>query len=157
MFREQYPLFGDAEVMSMKVIWDYTYYWGVLCLLVFQNRLTDVALLGAMQKDLAEAAQLNLDMQAFFRRWLALSPGTNRPAWYDQQDLDWFVAMNVRLHETLDDDGVRERLRDNVTLMRDLAATTVARAQEYCPGLDAESLPRMASPATPLFEMEACA
>jgi flavin-dependent dehydrogenase len=152
MFRDQYPLFGDAEVMSMKVIWDYTYYWGVLCLLVFQNRLTDVALLGAMQKELAGAAALNLDMQAFFRRWLEQSPGTNPPAWYDQRELDWFVDMNTRLHETLDDDGVRERLRGNVALMHDLAATTVARALAACPGLDAGNLPSQASPATPLFE-----
>ena len=157
MFREQYPLFGDAEVMSMKIIWDYTYYWGVLCLLVFQNRLTDVGLLGAMQKDLAEAAALNLDMQAFFRRWLEHSPGTNGPAWYDQQELDWFVAMNVRLHETLDDDGVRERLRGNVDLMRALAATTVARARESCPDLDADGLPDTVSATTPLFETATCA
>jgi len=110
-----------------------------------------------MQKDLAEAAALNLDMQAFFRRWLEHSPGTNGPAWYDQQELDWFVAMNVRLHETLDDDGVRERLRGNVDLMRALAATTVARARESCPDLDADGLPDTVSATTPLFETATCA
>ncbi len=26
--------------MPIKVLWDYTYYWGVLCQLFFQNRLT---------------------------------------------------------------------------------------------------------------------
>ena len=29
--RDQYPIFGDPEVLPVKVIWDYTYYWGVLC------------------------------------------------------------------------------------------------------------------------------
>ena len=30
LYRGQYPLFGDAQVMPVKVIWDYTYYWSLL-------------------------------------------------------------------------------------------------------------------------------
>ena len=60
---------GDPEVLPVKVIWDYTYYWAVLCQLVFQNRLTDTALLGEMQAELAEASQLNRDMQALCKIW----------------------------------------------------------------------------------------
>ena len=30
LYTDQYPLFGDPEVLPVKVIWDYTYYWGVL-------------------------------------------------------------------------------------------------------------------------------
>ncbi len=151
MYRGQYEIFGDAEVMSIKVIWDYTYYWGVLCQLVFQNRLTDIALLGELQKEFAEAAQLNLDMQAFFRRWAALSPRPNPAVLFDQQDLGWFVGMNATLHDELDDAEVRERLRGNVALMRNLAATVVARAQAACPQLDSEGLPSTPNPSTPLF------
>ncbi|MBX3699274.1 MAG: tryptophan 7-halogenase [Dokdonella sp.] len=151
MYRGQYGIFGDAEVMSIKVIWDYTYYWGVLCQLVFQDRLADLALFGDLQPEFAEAAQLNLDMQAFLRRWSELSPRPNLPCMFDQQDLGWFVAMNSSLHDPLDDAGIRERLRGNVALMRNLAATIVARAQAACPTLDAGPLPAQASPTTPLF------
>lgn len=151
MYRDQYPVFGDAEVMSIKVIWDYTYYWGVLCQLVFQDRLTDIALLGELQKEFAEAAQLNRDMQAFFNRWSQLSPRPNPAVLLDQLDLEWFVGMNATLHDELDDAQVRERLRGNVRLMRDLSATIVSRAQAACPTLDADGLPSAPSPATPLF------
>jgi hypothetical protein len=151
MFRDQYVLFGDAEVMTNKVIWDYTYYWGVLCQLVFQERLTDVALLGAMQEDLAAAAQLNLDMQAMFRRWGALSPRPNPAVMFDQQDLSWFVAMNTSLHDTLDEASLRDRLRANVDLMRELSATMVARAKSACPDLDIGTLPSLPQGSTPLF------
>ena len=151
MYRGQYEIFGDAEVMSIKVIWDYTYYWGVLCQLVFQNRLTDIALLGELQKEFAEAAQLNLDMQAFFRRWAMLSPRPNPAILFDQQELGWFVGMNATLHDELDDAEVRERLRGNVALMRNLAATIVARAQAACPQLDSEGLSATPNPSTPLF------
>jgi hypothetical protein len=151
MYRGQYGLFGDADVMSNKVLWDYTYYWGVLCQLVFQNRLTDTTLLGAVQKDLADAAQLNLDMQAFFRRWGDASSAPNEAVMLNQNELDWFVEMNRGLHDALDDAALRERLRANVALMRNLAATIVAHAQSACPSLDAGPLPSLASPATPLF------
>ncbi len=151
MFRDQYVLFGDPEVMSIKVIWDYTYYWGVLCQLVFQDRLTDVALLGDLQQDLAEATQLNRDMQGFFRKWAALSPKPNPAVFFDQRELDWFVAMNSTLHDKLDDASLRDRLRANVELMRNLAATTVARAKAACPGVDIGSLPSMPDGSTPLF------
>ncbi len=151
MYRGNYALMGDAEVLSIKVIWDYTYYWGVLCQLVFQNRLTDIALLGELQKELAEAARLNLDMQAFFRRWADVSPRPNEAVLFDQQDLAWFVDMNASLHDELSDAEVRVRLRGNVVLMHALSATIVARAQAACPALDAGPLLSQVSPATPLF------
>ena len=151
LYRDNYVLFGDAEVLSIKVIWDYAYYWGVLCQLVFQNRLTDIALLGELQSDMMDAARLNLDMQAFFRRWAALRPRPNKAVMFDQQDLAWFVGMNASLHDELTDIEVRERLRGNVALMRELSATIVARAQAACPNLDAESLPSQPASSTPLF------
>ena len=39
LYTGQYALFGDPRVMPVKVLWDYTYYWGVLCPLFFQRRL----------------------------------------------------------------------------------------------------------------------
>lgn len=151
LYRDNYALFGDAEVLSIKVIWDYAYYWGVLCQLVFQNRLTDIALLGNVQSDLIEAARVNLDMQAFFRRWAELSPRPNEAVMFDQQDLAWFVGMNASLHDTLTDAEVRERLRGNVVLMRELSSTIVARAKAACATLDVGGLLSVASPSTPLF------
>ena len=151
LYRDNYALFGDAEVMSIKVIWDYAYYWGVLCQLVFQNRLTDITLLGEMQKDLIDAARLNLDMQAFFRRWTEGRPQSSKAVMFNQQDLAWFVGMNASLHDELSNAEVRERLHGNVVLMRDLSATIVARAQVACPTLDAAGLASTPSPSTPLF------
>ncbi|MEO8010123.1 MAG: halogenase, partial [Dokdonella sp.] len=151
LYKHQYPIFGDAEVMAIKVIWDYTYYWGILCQLVFQNRLTDIALLGGLRDLFTEANDLNRDMQAFFRRWYDAGSRPNEAVMWDQGKLDWFLAMNRTLADPLDDAGLRQRLRDNLQIMRDLAATTVARATAACPELDASGLPQNTSAATPLF------
>ena len=52
-------MFGDPEVMPVKVIWDYTYYWGVLCQLFFQRRLTDLAKISRLSVQLTHAMALN--------------------------------------------------------------------------------------------------
>jgi flavin-dependent dehydrogenase len=156
LYRDQYPMFGDAEVMPIKVIWDYTYYWGVLCQLVFQNRLTDVALLGSVRDALERAQALNRRMQHFFRRWHAESRNRNGRAMLDQRELDWFVAMNRGLHDALTTDELTERLRANVVTMETLAAAIGRRASAACPGLDAgEAGGDPAAPAPALFGLAA--
>lgn len=128
LYRHQYPLMGNAEVLPIKVIWDYAYYWGVLCQLVFQQRLADAALFAELGPELEAARALNERMQAFFLRWHACSRGRNPRVMLDQGDLPWFATMNASLHDTLDDAGVRARLRDNVALLQGLAVTIVERA-----------------------------
>jgi len=137
LYKDQYPMFGDAEVMPIKVIWDYTYYWGVLCQLVFQQRLTDIALLGAVRDELAHAQVLNRRMQMFFRTWYAASRNRNDRAMLDQRELDWFLAMNRGLHDVLTTDELVSRLRENVAMMDTLAAAIGRRASRACPGIDA--------------------
>lgn len=136
LYQDQYPLFGNAQVMPVKVIWDYTYYWGVLCVLVFQQRLTDTALLAELAPELAQASALNRQMQAALRHWHHRGGDDNRACMLDQGGLAWFHALNRQLHEPLDDAGVRQRLRDNVALLTRLAATIQARAEGGVPAPD---------------------
>lgn len=128
IFRQQYPLFGDVAVMGAKIIWDHAFYWGVLCQLVFQQRLADAALFADVADELALAQQLNKRMQACFRQWHETAPGQNPPVMLDQRQLPWFVALNQGMHDTLDDAGVRARLRENVRLLEGLAESIARQA-----------------------------
>lgn len=128
LYRHQYPLFGNAQVMPIKLLWDYSYYWGVLCQLVFQQRLGDAALFADMARELEVANALNSRMQAFFRCWHARSHGYNPKGFLDQSELAWFAAMNRDLRGRLDDAGMRARLRENVELLEGLAAMITQRA-----------------------------
>jgi flavin-dependent dehydrogenase len=128
LYRQQYPLFGNAEVLPIKVIWDYAYYWGVLCQLVFQQRLADASLFTDLARELEAAQALNERMQAFFGRWHALSQGRNPRGMLDQGLLPWFADMNATLHDPLDDAALRTRLRENLDLLEGLAASIVERA-----------------------------
>ena len=128
LYRHQYPLMGNAEVLPIKAIWDYAYYWGVLCQLVFQQRLAEASLYMDLARELETAQNLNQRMQAFFLRWHGCSHGRNPRALLDQRELPWFAEMNATLHDPLDDASLRARLRENVELLQGLAASIVERA-----------------------------
>ena len=135
LYRGQYALFGNARVMSAKVLWDYAYYWGVLCPLVIGGRTTDLALFAELSPELAAAESLNLRMQALFRDWHASGRAAAAPGWMDQQQLAWFARLNARLHDNLDDWAIRARLREHVGLLHALAGGLAEDAARDAPGL----------------------
>ena len=128
LYRDQYPLFGNAQLMPIKLLWDYSYYWGVLCQLVFAQRLGDKALFADMARELEAAQTLNARMQAFFLDWHPLSHGRNSQGLFDQTELAWFATLNSTLRDKLDDAAIRARLRENVDLLEGLAAMIIERA-----------------------------
>lgn len=141
LYRGQYELFGDARVMTAKVLWDYAYYWGVLCPLAIGDRLDDFKLFADLAAELGAAESLNLRMQAFFRAWHRADPAHSAPHWMDQQELAWFAQLNARLGEQLDDRMIRERLRANIDLLHNLAGTLASDARREAPAIDVGGLP----------------
>ncbi|MEO5559811.1 MAG: halogenase, partial [Dokdonella sp.] len=134
LYKDQYSVFASATVLPLKVIWDYTYYWGVLCQIVFQEHLADMALLGELRPEFERAQAINLRMQALFRAWTDLDSGRNERRLLDQSLLPWFTELNRGLHDTLDDTQLRARLRDNVALLERLGATLAESALEDVDG-----------------------
>ncbi|GAA4335814.1 tryptophan 7-halogenase [Variovorax defluvii] len=136
LYRDQYALFGDPEVLPVKVIWDYTYYWGVLSQIFFQQRLTDLALLGTVREELQHCQRLNVAMQDFLRAWSDKSAKRNPPVMLDQAALPWFAELNRSLNDRLDDEGFKARMRASATQLRELAGEILRRACAEHPGLD---------------------
>ncbi|SEB26063.1 NAD(P)/FAD-dependent oxidoreductase [Variovorax sp. YR216] len=140
LYTDQYALFGDPEVLPVKVIWDYTYYWGVLSQIFFQQRLTDVALLGQLRNELQHCQQLNFAMQDFLRAWSAVSSRRNPPVLLDHAALPWFAELNRSLTDRLDDRAFVKRLRDSATRLDLLATEILERATLDHPALEAGRL-----------------
>jgi flavin-dependent dehydrogenase len=131
LYTGQYAIFGDPEVLPVKVIWDYTYYWGVLAQFFFQRRLADLAALSALRDELAHCQALNVEVQALMRRWSAARPAAQRmnpPRMLDQAALPWFSDLNKSLNDELDDAAFHERIRSSTRQMQALAAEIAARA-----------------------------
>ncbi len=143
LYRGQYPLFGDAQVMPVKVIWDYTYYWALLAPLVCGGKLTEVSLLGRLRPQFERGRALNLAMQALLRAWGEANRAAGLPdaetldgRLLDQFGIDWFHEMNRALHDTLDNPAFAQRIRDNVARMDWLAAEILQCARAAHPDID---------------------
>jgi flavin-dependent dehydrogenase len=124
LYTHQYPLFGNPRVMPIKVLWDYTYYWGVMCQLFFQNRLTQHDTFVRLQALLSRVKELNGAMQTFLRAWGEHTQATvkNPAHMLDQASLPWFAELNRGLRDELDDDAFDARLAQNVALLERLAS-----------------------------------
>lgn len=147
LYQDQYPLFGDAQVMPVKVIWDYTYYWALLAPLFFGKRLTHIPLLGKLRPQFMRGRDLNLGMQALLREWgqRNTAPLTPDGRFLNQHDVDWFHEMNRALHDELDDAAFEQRIADNVSRMEWLAREVLARARSEHAEIDGHGLDELLS------------
>jgi len=130
-------------VLPVKVIWDYTYYWGVLAQFFFQRRLADLASLSVLRAELEHCRSLNVEVQALLRAWSASRPGTkvdNPAVMLDQADLPWFAELNRSLLDPLGEAAFRERIRFSTRQMRALAVEIADRAEGSA---DASALRRL--------------
>ncbi|MDQ9171798.1 tryptophan 7-halogenase [Oxalobacteraceae bacterium R-40] len=128
LYLGQYDLFEDPEVMPHKVAWDYTYYWGIMCPLFYQNKLVDIGVMARLQKPLSQSQELNEHMQRFLRAWSRLSKKRNPAQMLDQAGLEWFAELNRGLKDVLDDAGFRQRMAENFALLQRLAEELFERA-----------------------------
>jgi len=142
LYQDQYPMFGDAQVMPVKVIWDYTFYWALLAPLIFAGRLTDIAMLGRLRSAFAAGSALNTAMQPLLRDWARRNTAPLVPdgRLLDQFNIDWFHEMNRALTDELDDDAFAQRIGANVARMHALAAEILQRARTQHAGIDDEGL-----------------
>ncbi|MET3495400.1 NAD(P)/FAD-dependent oxidoreductase [Variovorax boronicumulans] len=140
LYQDQYPLFGDPEVLPVKVIWDYAYYWGVLSQIFFHRRLTDLPVLGSLKDEMQHCQRLNLAVQRLMRDWSASSDKRNPAVMLDQAAMPWFAELNRSLQDTLDDAGFKARIRASTALLRQLAGEILARARAADPHVDAAEL-----------------
>ncbi|WP_395703398.1 NAD(P)/FAD-dependent oxidoreductase [Aquabacterium sp.] len=148
LYQDQYALFGQPEVLPVKVIWDYSYYWGLLGQLFVQHRIADLKLLSSLRDELALCQRLNRAVQALLRAWgEAAVDDPNPPRMLDQSSLPWFAALNASLNDArLDDDALRQRLRDNTQLLRELAAEIADRVAALQPQVDVAPLRSLIGP-----------
>lgn len=140
LYANQYAIMGDPEVMPVKVIWDYAYYWGILCQLFFQRRLTDLSSIGRLSAELTHAKALNQAMQNFLREWSGHSAKRNAAVMFDQASLPWFAELNRGLRDKLDEESFRSRIRQHAELLNALAKQIVERACQQCPDLNADEM-----------------
>ena len=138
LYRDQYPMFGDPEVMPAKVIWDYTYYWGIPGQFFFQKRMTDLNAFSRLKRELGALQTLNLRVQELLRAWSKSQNPTDPsvpspPRLLDQTVLPGFAELNRSLSDRFDDTAFDARIRLNTAVLARLAREIAARARAVAP------------------------
>src|SRR5690606_31299643 len=67
LYTSEYGGFGDRKMMGLKLLWDYSYYWGVLSLLFFHKTIADIDWMRGNSRTLLKAWEFNTAVQSRFR------------------------------------------------------------------------------------------
>lgn len=115
LYDGQYPIMGNAQVMTSKVGWDNACYWAIPAQLFFQRTYRDMAFMRELDPLLTRFFLLHTRMQARLRQWYAQDdPSAYGHAHVNYMDVPFLEAMQRSLADTLTRDQLRARLADNL-------------------------------------------
>lgn len=145
LYQDQYPLFGAPPVMALKVLWDYAYYWGIVCPLFFRNALLDLKLMGRIGPLLDEIGERNAGVQALLRNWGERGPHPNPTKHIDQASIGWLADFNAGLGDTGNGRSIEEEIGHHAALLEQLASE-IAEAAGVTLAPPARTAPVSATP-----------
>lgn len=126
-YERQYPLMGNPQVMTAKVIWDTIMYWSVPGLLFFHGKFPRLGDSPQSMVNLFRAWKIHDRVQQFAREWHAVD---DRPADGVFADPYTLLPFIVDLHEGmaagLPDDQLDGQFAQNVTLLEQVAGQLVS-------------------------------
>lgn len=126
----QYGGFGDRQMMGLKLLWDYSYYWGVLSLLYFRKAFTDISVLRKVSAQLTASQKLNAEVQAAFRKRAEKRQVFAREGIFmNQYQIPCLQHFN-RILEKPNDTELEEDLKQNVTMLNDIAKSIIDMLSE---------------------------
>jgi flavin-dependent dehydrogenase len=152
LYDGQYPIMGNAQVMSAKVGWDNACYWAISAQLFFQRKYRDLAYMQQLDGLLTRFFFLHTRMQAKLRQWdvddTANSYGHGH---VNYMDVPYLKAIQGSLADTLTDEQLTARLHENLAqlerfaevLMRMPAGATLERDQAGFENVAALQLPKV--------------
>lgn len=144
-YENQYPLMGNAQVMTCKVVWDFSIYWGVNALIFFHNKSQDLAFWTALRHHLTRYDKLNVRMQQFFRDWDVLQQEPNgsdttvpgltdwAPNFVNYMKIPYLHELHTELVAGLDEAALKARVIENIDLLEVLADEMYQQALRTTP------------------------
>ncbi|MCA1584057.1 MAG: NAD(P)/FAD-dependent oxidoreductase [Acidobacteria bacterium] len=136
LYDGQYPIMGNAQVMTAKVAWDNVAYWGITAKLYFQRRYKRPEFMESIGGLLRRFFVLHARMQTLFREWNARDAAHYEGAFANVVDVESMRALQADLSApAMDDESLRARLEANFVYLERVARTFQAMAAETDPAL----------------------
>jgi flavin-dependent dehydrogenase len=137
LYDGQYPIMGNAQVMTAKVSWDNACYWSIPALLFFQRRLRRPEFMETIDLLMRRFFVLHARMQQMLRAWDRLDRGSvYEPESASVVDVPYLREIQSSLDaRATDDESLRRRLERNLSQLEGFARSWQAVALERHPSL----------------------
>lgn len=122
LYEGQYPIMGNAQVMTAKVAWDNACYWGLSAQLYFQRKYRDLAYMRSLEPLLYRFFLLHARMQRRLRDWSDNDMADRYGRRYvNFMDVPWLKGLQMSLGDTLDEAALTARLTQNLASLERFA------------------------------------
>jgi flavin-dependent dehydrogenase len=125
-YQDQYHLFGDPQVMCVKLLWDYAYYWSFPALWFFHDKWLDLDFMDSVADQYKRARELNARMQLLFREWHQLDGREQTDAFVTL--FPWLAQVSDELDDELDDDTLKAKADRDLEACEAFVITTFEKA-----------------------------
>jgi flavin-dependent dehydrogenase len=136
LWQDKYPLFANAHVMTAKHCYDQNAYWGFIALPFFQGKFADAEFFAEILPTIIKMAELTRRIQAFFLEWMEKDTGEYTDGFLDiLNTFKWSLRSQQSLPEKFDEDALRERIGENLTLLERMVAEMFRKAAQLVGGV----------------------
>ena len=136
LYSHQYPLMGNAQVMTAKAAWDNGAYWAIPAPLYFQRRYTRPEFMQSIDPLMRRFFVLHARLQQLFHAWDLADQPPYEDAAANVVHVDYLRRLQASLTpEPMDDDALRRLLEENLALIEAFARSWQALASERNPAL----------------------
>ena len=130
---DHYQLFGNAEVMSAKLMWEFASYWAIAALPFMKEKLQDLDFGKETMPQVRRIIGPGGGLEQMFRDWHGLGQLEWRDAFISHRSCPAFWQFHLDLHEPFDDEALKERFAHNAEVLRAFAVVLFHKAVERLP------------------------
>lgn len=127
IYHEKYELFGNTQVMNVKITWDFAVYWSIPCLLFTNDGLTNskiIKSISSSKNGLAKRFEnLNYQVQKFYLDWGRRENISCLNKSFVPNSLSYINDLHKKLVAQYNsEEELLEQLEENITLLEKIGA-----------------------------------
>jgi flavin-dependent dehydrogenase len=129
-YSNHYPEWGNAQVMTCKLLWEFGVYWATVSLPFIQGKLTDLDFPKLVQGDVRRIYATGARIEDLFRDWHKLGQREWEDAFIANKTFPAFWEMHLDMGRELDDDALKKRIAENADVLEAVAVVIFHKALE---------------------------
>ena len=126
LYKNMYPLFGNTQIMLMKIVWDWGSYWGIPTLIFRNNGYTNIALLkkySARKNNIGQRfSKINERMQKLFLGWNNFKHESYSNLHLNVFDLKCLYQFHRELDKKYTPEDLIKKIESNLEILEQIAA-----------------------------------